>query len=147
MSEEIEESVYLNFPKRFDFKSEEEFQESVDNYYKENGLKQQNDFSDDEKRAVIEDCTVNLIGPKVLSQKYKTTIFVIRRIVSKTGLSITPDDLSLYPDFPKKTEEMTEDQYQARITLSVLETINISLSVFYLQGEAQKLQLSLNQVI
>ena len=122
MSSEIEESVYENFPKRFDFKSEEEFQEGIDNYYKENGLKKQDDFSDDEKKSVVEDCTVNLIGPKVLSQKYKTTIFVIRRIVSKTGLSITPDDLSLYPDFPKKTEEMTEEQFQAKNTLSGLKT-------------------------
>ena len=122
MSSEIEESVYENFPKRFDFKSEEEFQEGIDNYYKENGLKKEDDFSDDEKKSVVEDCTVNLIGPKVLSQKYKTTIFVIRRIVSKTGLSITPDDLSLYPDFPKKTEEMTEEQFQAKNTLSGLKT-------------------------
>jgi len=73
------------------------------------------DFSEDEKKAIVEDCTVKLIGPKVLSQQYKTSVLVIRRIVSATGLSIAPDDLSKFPDFPKMSDDMTQEQYQKTI--------------------------------
>ena len=76
-----------DIPKRSECKSQEEFQEKINKYYEQNGLRKQEDFSEDEKKSIIEKCTVKLIGPKVLSQQYKTSVFVIRRIVSVTGKS------------------------------------------------------------
>ena len=69
-------------------------------------------FSEDEKRAIVEECTVNLIEPRVLSEKYNTTVFAIRHFVYEKGMKLPPEDLSRYPDFPKKSEEMSAEEYQ-----------------------------------
>merc|ERR1712200_196079 len=57
-------------------------------------------------------CTVNLIGPKKLSEKYITIPSVIARIVKKAGFPLTPDFLSKYPDLPKKSEDMSDEEFQ-----------------------------------
>ena len=98
----------LKFPKKSDYKSEEKFQEKMNKYYEQNGLKHEKDFSENEKKDIIEDSAEKLIGPLVLSQKYKTSIFVIKKIVTKAGLTCAPNDLSKFPDFPKKSVEMTQ---------------------------------------
>ena len=104
----------LKFPKKSDYKSQEEFQKEMNKYYKENGLKQEKDFSENEKKDIT-DSTLKLISPVVLSQKYKTSIFVIKKIVTKAGLICAPNDLSKFPDFPKKSDEMTQEQHQKAI--------------------------------
>ena len=104
-----------DFPRRSDNMPEEEYQILIKKYYEENGLRLPEDFSEDEKKAIIEDNSVNIIGPKVLSQKYKTTIFTIRRFVQEKGLNLAPEDLSKFPDFPKKSANMTQEEYQEAI--------------------------------
>ena len=58
-------------------------------HYEENGLRLPEDFTEDEKKSIIEDNCVNLIGPKRLSQKYKTSIFAIRKFVWQEKAKIT----------------------------------------------------------
>merc|ERR1739838_675259 len=82
-------------------------------YFQLKDLKHNDDFSDDEKNAIIEDCTVNMIGPKALSQKYNTMVYVIRTLVTSKGLKVTPDDLSKYPNYPRKSDDMSQEDYQA----------------------------------
>ena len=60
----------------------------------------------------LQECTIDLIGPKKLSQKYKTAPHFITRIVRKAGFSITPDHLGKYPDIPKKSDDMSDEEYQ-----------------------------------
>ena len=55
---------------------------------------------------------MKLIGPSVLSEKYKTTAHVIRQFILAAGWSVTPNDLSKFPDFPQKSEDMSQEQYQ-----------------------------------
>merc|ERR1711874_386294 len=87
-------------------------EEAKKNFFKLNGYKHIDDFSDDERKAIIQDSIVNLMGKEKLSQKYNTFPFVITRIVRMAGLSVTPDDLSKYPDYPKKSDDMSQDEYK-----------------------------------
>ena len=95
--------------------SEEDYQILIKKYYQENGLRLPEEFTEDEKKAIIEDNSVNLIGPKKLSIKYKTSIFAIRRFVHERGLNLAPEDLSKFPDFPKKSADMSQEEYQEAI--------------------------------
>lgn len=104
-----------DFPRRTDDMAEEEYQILIKKYYEENGLRLPEDFTEDEKKAIIEDNSVNLIGPKKLSQKYKTSIFAIRRFVQEKGLNLAPEDLSKFPDFPKKSADMSQEEFQEAI--------------------------------
>ena len=58
------------------------------------------------KKAIIEDSTHNLFGPKALSQKYNTMAHVICCFVREMGFHVTPDDMSNFPDFPKHVHEI-----------------------------------------
>ena len=42
-------------------------------------------------------------------------VTVISCFVRDAGLSVTPDDLSKYPDFPKKSDDMSQEDYQTVI--------------------------------
>ena len=109
------ESELPEFPKRADFDTLEEYQESQKKYYETHGLRKSEDFSEDEKKAIVEECTVNLVDPKVLAKKYHTTVFAVRFFVRERGLKLAPEDLSKYPDFPKKTDDMSPEEYQMAI--------------------------------
>ena len=87
----------------------------IKEYFKLKGLKHHDDFNEDDKKSIIEDCTVNLIGPKALSLKHNTMVYVIRCFVRAEGLLTTPDDLSQYPGYPKKSEDMSLKDYQKEI--------------------------------
>ena len=39
-------------------------------------------------------------------------MFAIRHFVYEKGMKLPPEDLSRYPDFPKKSEEMSVEEYQ-----------------------------------
>merc|ERR1712080_225562 len=95
--------------------SKEDYQEAKKNFLKLKGYKLIDDFSADEREAIVEDCTVNLIGPKKLSQKYNTLAFVITRIVQIAGLPVTPDNLSKFPDYPLKSDDMSQEEYKTVI--------------------------------
>jgi len=56
-----------------------------------------------------------MIGPVKLSQKYNTMVSVIRKLLDRAGESIIPDDISRYPDFPIKSEDMSPEEYQAEV--------------------------------
>jgi len=103
------------FPRRAEFETLEEFQENAKKYYQENGLRPPEDFSDEEKKSIVEECTVNLIDPKIVGQKHNTTAHAVRRFVHDKGLKLAPEDLSKFPDFPKKTDDMSPEQYQEAI--------------------------------
>ena len=103
---------YPDYPKRTDDMSKEDYVEAVKDYFKLKGLKHFQDFSEDEKKAIVEDNTIHLIGPKALCEKYKTMPFVVTSSVRAAGLSVTPDDLSAYPDFPKRTVSQTDEEFQ-----------------------------------
>jgi len=106
------QTEHPDYPKKTDDMSKEEHQEAVKEYFKLKGLKDFEDFDDDEKKMIVDECTVNLIGPTILSKKYNTMTFVITKFVRNAGLSVTPDDLSMYPDFPKKSDDMSQEEYQ-----------------------------------
>merc|ERR1712109_203878 len=104
--------IMLEKPEKTDNMSQEEYQKVLKNYFNQNNLKHRDDFSVEEKKEIVRECTVNLIGPKKLSEKYKTIPSVIARIVKKAGFPITPDFLSKYPDLPKKSEDMSDEEFQ-----------------------------------
>jgi len=101
-----------DYPKRTDDVSKEDYEEARNNFFKLKFYKHIGDFSADEKNAIIEDCTVKLIGPKKLSEKYNTLAFVINQIVRNAGLPMTPNDLSKFPDYPLKSDGMSEEEYK-----------------------------------
>merc|ERR1712083_847268 len=107
-----EKDEYPDCPEKSEDVSKEDYQKSVKEYFKLKGLKYFGDFSDAEKETLIKEGTIDMIGPKVLSQKYNTMVTIIRCIVKATGLNVTPDDLSEYPDYPKISDDMALDVYR-----------------------------------
>ena len=103
---------YPDYPERTEGLEKFEYDEMVKQYFQQKGLKHSDDFTEEEKESIVEDCTVNLMGAQVVSQKHNTMTYVIKCIVQAAGKSITPDDLSKYPDYPKKSEEMSKEDYQ-----------------------------------
>jgi len=97
------ENEYEDFPKKTEEMPKEEYLELIKKYFKLKGLKSFDDFNEKEKETIVEDCIVHLNGPKVLSKKYNTMAYVVRQFVQARKMKITPDDLSKYPDYPKKT--------------------------------------------
>merc|ERR1712109_362896 len=53
-------------PEKTDNMSQEEYQKVLKNYFNQNNLKHRDDFSVEEKKEIVRECTVNLIGPKKL---------------------------------------------------------------------------------
>merc|ERR1711874_590455 len=58
------------------------------------------------------DITENMMGPTKLCEKYSTMAFVIRQFADVNELQVAPEDLSKYPDFPKRLDDMSTDEYQ-----------------------------------
>ena len=112
LEKQKKKEIMLEKPEKTDNMSQEEYQKVLKNYFNQNNLKHRDDFSVEEKKEIVRECTVNLIGPKKLSEKYKTIASVIARIVKKAGFPITPDFLSKYPDLPKKSEDMSDEEFQ-----------------------------------
>jgi len=106
---------FADFPKKTDFTTKEEFDQAVKNYFKLKGLKHIDEFSDDEKREVCQDNSVNMIGPVKLSQKHKTMVSVIRKIIDQGGLYVIPDDMSKHPDFPKRSAIKSHEEFQMEV--------------------------------
>jgi len=104
-----------DYPRKSQGVSKQELDKKIEEYYRIYGLKQLKDFREDEKKAMNEEGSVKLIGPKVLSKKYNTTIFVVRSIATEAGLPSAPDDLSKFPDFPKKSENMSNEEFQKTV--------------------------------
>ena len=103
---------YIDYPRKSDYSSTEDFEEALKTFYKDKGLKHFDEFSEDEKKEIVEECLINLVGPKMLSQKYNTLSHDITHIVHSLGYSITPDDLSKHPDYPKKTDDISLEDYK-----------------------------------
>lgn len=82
---------------------------------KEQGVKCIDEFSEEEKKEIVDECTDKLIGATVLGEKYNTLPPVIRYFVRIAGLTVTPDDLSQFPDYPKKSENMSKEEFQENI--------------------------------
>ena len=72
---------YPDYPQTTDYSSIEDYDEAVKKYFKSKGFRHADDFSDDEKNAIVEDCAINLISPNVLSRKYNTMPYVICNFV------------------------------------------------------------------
>merc|ERR1712083_58018 len=98
-------------PQKTEGMSNEEYYEAVKKYFNSKGLKHFSDFNEDELKSIVKECTIDLIGPKKLSQKYKTAPHFITRIVRKAGFSITPDHLGKYSDIPKNSDDMSDEEY------------------------------------
>lgn len=106
---------YPDFPARTSDMSKEDFDEVVKKWYELKGLKHIDEFNEDEKKSIVEANSVKMIGPVKLSQKYNTMVSVIRKLLDRAGASIIPDDISRYPDFPIKSENMSPEEYQAEV--------------------------------
>ena len=104
-----------DFPRKSKNTTEKEYDKKVEKYYEKHDLKQMKDFSEDEKNAVIEDGTLKLMGPKKLSEKYKSSIWVVKNIIQKAGFPSTPDELSRFPDFPVRTQSMSDGDFQETV--------------------------------
>ena len=103
---------YPDYPKKTEFSSKGDYEEAVKEFFKVKGFRLIEEFNDDEKRVIAEDCGVKLVSPKVLSQKYNTMIHVICYICREMGFSAAPNDLAEYPDYPKKSDDMSIEEYQ-----------------------------------
>merc|ERR1712241_927938 len=66
---------------------------------------------EDEKKIIVEEYAQKLCGPKLLSKKYNTSKNVINIFVREAGLPHIPDDLSSYPNFPRKSEDVSQDEF------------------------------------
>ena len=117
---------YPDYPQRDKLnESSEEHKIKVREYFKAKGLKHIEDFSENEIKFMIEENTMNLIGPLKLSQKFNTMPFVVNHFVRNAGLTITPDDLSLYPNLPK-----FRGRYLAKKPKNALRGKNSALAIF-----------------
>merc|ERR1719225_1647234 len=70
------------------------------------------EFTDNEKMAIVEAVAVNFISYDVLSQKYNTMPHVIKHFVRSNGFKLPPKDLSEFPDFPRKSNDMSLEEYK-----------------------------------
>ena len=104
-----------DYPKKDEFESKEEYNNAVKKHFKLKGLNHRDDFSENEKKTIVEDCTIRLMGTKLLSQKYNTLPCVISYLVHRAKSSVTPNDLSKFPDFPKQSEGMSDREYQKSV--------------------------------
>ena len=106
---------YPDCPQKTEVMSFKDFHEAVKEYLKIKDLKDHADFTDVEKEAIVEDCIIHFIDLKVLSQKYNTMTCIIKSFIQEAGLRLprvtTPDDLLKYPDYPKKSDEMSKQEY------------------------------------
>ena len=105
-------SSYPDYPKKLDFPSTEDYNKAVKNFFEVKGFKHIDNFSEDEKKEIVEDCVMNLIGPKTLCQKHNTLTHVICTFVREKGYQVPPEDLSNHPDFPKKSDDISDDDYK-----------------------------------
>ena len=103
------------YPKKDEFMSKEEYNNAVKKHFKLKGLNHRDDFSENEKKTIVEDCTIRLMGTKMLSQKYNTLPCVISYLVHRAKSSVTPNDLSKFPDFPKRSDGMSDREYQKSV--------------------------------
>merc|ERR1712083_116917 len=76
------------------------------------GMKHISEFNDDEKSAIVTESVVNFVNKEVLSQKYNTMPHVIGYFVHGMGFKVPPKDMSEYPDWPRKSNEMSLDEYR-----------------------------------
>ena len=106
-------SSYPDYPKKLDFPSTEDYNKAVKNFFEVKGFKHIDNFSEDEKKEIVEDCVMNLIGPKTLCQKHNTLTHVICTFVREKGYQVPPEDLSNHPDFPKKSDDVSDEDYKA----------------------------------
>ena len=104
---------YIDYPRKSEYSSTEDFEEALKTFYKDKGLKHFDEFSEDEKKEIVEDCVMNLIGPKTLCQKHNTLTHVICTFVREKGYQVPPEDLSNHPDFPKKSDDISNEDYKA----------------------------------
>merc|ERR1711964_215190 len=70
---------YPDYPQKHEFSSTDDYEKAVKAFCNEKGLKYIDEFSEDEKNAIFEDCVVILIGPKALAQKHNTMFYTINR--------------------------------------------------------------------
>merc|ERR1712083_814747 len=101
---------YSDYPER-NRTTKSEYQEAEKKFFEAKGFKYTSDFSDDEKKAIVDDCTINLMGSIAVSEKYNTMVHIVTRLVRLKGLSISEDDLSKCPDFPKKSGQLSYEEY------------------------------------
>jgi len=101
-----------DYPKNTDYLSKEDYDEAIKKFFKVKGLKHSDDFSDNEKKTIVEDCAIKLISHRVLRQKYNTMSHVICNFVRASGFSVAPNDLSEYLDYPKKSDDISLDEYK-----------------------------------
>ena len=76
------------FPRRAEFETLEEFQENAEKYYEENGLRPPEDFSEEEKKSIVEECTVELYSPTMLAEKYNVNVTAIRGWIKSAGKTL-----------------------------------------------------------
>ena len=105
-------SFYPDYPKKDDYSTLEDFDKAVKKFFKAKGFKHNDDFSDSEKVSIVEDCVMNLMGPKKLSEKYNTLVPVVCQFIRAMGFQNAPDNLSNFPDYPKKSDDISIEEYK-----------------------------------
>ena len=103
---------YTNYPRKSEYSSKEEQLIAAKKFFKDKGMKHISEFNDDEKSAIVTKSVVNFVNKEVLSQKYNTMPHVIGHFVHGMGFRYPPKDMSEYPDWPRKSNEMSLDEYR-----------------------------------
>merc|ERR1712096_401974 len=109
------DAYLMNFKKEKYKNKELKKTDNLNKNCKEQGVKCIDEFTEEEKKEIVDECTDKLIGATVLGEKYNTLPPVIRYFVRIAGLTATPDDLSQFPDYPKKSENMSKEEFQENI--------------------------------
>ena len=80
--EEIHKNSQLQNKKRAkEIKLEIGKAESINKICKQQGIRRLEEFSEDQRKVIVDECTKELLGPNVLSEKYNTIPLVIKHFV------------------------------------------------------------------
>ena len=75
-------------------------------------LRQLDDFSEDEKRTIVEKNTVKKIRPKHLCKKYHTFLYVIESFIKSAGFE------NFTPQLSQKQERIQQEQEETKLKVS-----------------------------
>ena len=85
----VNSSKFLNIPEKSDWKKTRRLKMKMNP-----PLRQLDEFSEEEKRAIVEKNTVKKMGPKLLGKQYHTSQYVIHRFVKSAGFRVFQPQIS-----------------------------------------------------
>jgi len=113
-----------DLPEKPDNMSKEEYLKTIEYMIKiksgrdpeDDSKKSMDDFSEEEKLKMFEDCVIQKVDLKLLSTRYNTKEKEIRNIMKALGFHQIPHTWSKHPEFPEKSDSMSLKEYSEAIS-------------------------------